>query len=869
MRPRWQFLSLTAVVMIAVTGCPSLQGPTLSVTPSVIDFGATATIETLLIRNTGGGALSWEVIEDIPWLSVDVATGVTPAGASDAVRVSVSRANLEPGDRSGVFTVRSTDGTLVRTIPVAMRVAGTPSMGVSPASLRVTLAPDAATGTGQITISNTGADPLTWSLTPRDPANAAATFPYLSFSPATTGVINPGQAPQVVVVTVTASELESDQVSILLDVLNVEADVRQSIALEIEVGASTQGAAIGVSATTLDFGAQNNELTFDVYNAGQAGSLLEFTVTAEPSGLLTVTPTTGSSEGTGDPQQVNVNRVPVTVRLDRTQMPVVPAGGVVQVSAAGLDSVQIAVDYERAGLIIEGAQNRARPPYVLRFVFLLRDSTGAVIDTLDPVVFEELQTAFRIEENGVPLDTNETNLFITRADRLTCNLAILLDYTGSMYAAIEALFPQSSNALQELYAGKTTDEGIIGAFVRSLPGNYGVSIMEYHERQQRNRLIHGFGPESDRDAMIQALKDFSLPRAEHGASEIHDAIIDACTRIEDEDAGRLSFYDTDVRALVFISDGRDTSSVATAEDAINYAKERRIRLYPIGFGQQVNGEVLRKMATDTGGHYYPAATVSELRNLLQRRTGASSGGGLIAEELRRQVFLTYITLDQQGSGTYAIRGSFRGDEGTFGQDAVVIPGDVRAGQLALLSTEVDPADNTAEVLLRADYVPRNISQIRFRVWTSPLTAGAPTPAMQVTRVADLQGGLVADWSLLEDTVGPNPIPESRVFTVLTTEDNPLPYGTSGQLLLFTFTGVPAEGFRFNFRVDNRIYVDPPVTKFFQHPETIPVGAAPYFAGIIPLMVEDGFDPDAPDAWNRDGDPADDFDDRFPDDDANQ
>jgi hypothetical protein len=101
--------------------------------------------------------------------------------------------------------------------------------------------------------------------------------------------------------------------------------------------------------------------------------------------------------------------------------------------------------------------------------------------------------------------------------------------------------------------------------------------------------------------------------------------------------------------------------------------------------------------------------------------------------------------------------------------------------------------------------------------------------------------------------------------VLTTEDNFLRYGAFGDLLRVRFAGVGPGSFDLGFRVDNRIYISPPVTKFFQYPDTLTVGTGSSAATVVPLLLSSGFDPDAPGAWDRDGDSVVDFDDLFPDD----
>jgi hypothetical protein len=64
-------------------------------------------------------------------------------------------------------------------------------------------------------------------------------------------------------------------------------------------------------------------------------------------------------------------------------------------------------------------------------------------------------------------------------------------------------------------------------------------------------------------------------------------------------------------------------------------------------------------------------------------------------------------------------------------------------------------------------------------------------------------------------------------------------------------------------VDNRIYVNPPFTKFFQYPDELVFTEGSASEDITPLLLSDGFDPNAPGAFDRDGDTIPDFDDLTP------
>ncbi len=854
----------------AMAGCPTTVTTPLSVQPIVINFGSESAKQSISIYNGASVAQSWSIEENVPWLTPSQTSGTTGSIETSRVYLNADRTGLTPGSYTGTVNVVTPSGT--QPVAVALTALGSPVIDVSPTVVNII----AAQETGQFTISNDGDGILTWSIGfyDVDDTTTAVSLPdAITFSSVGATLLQ-GEA-STVTITVDRSALDEGTYSFIARVSSIlgDTDVRVNIV-------QGDAPAIGVDVTTLDFGTDKTVLEFNVYNAGPSGTTLDFTVssdlqyTTESPDLISFDPASGSSQGTNN-LETYVDPVTISVVVFRDQMTGATDGGTITISADGLDPVNILVNVEAAPLSFEGAINRSRPPFIMRFVFLMRDQLGNAIDTLDETIFNGLKDAFTVYEDEKLIDTTETNVFVTSAQDLRYSIALMLDYTGSMYEAMKEFNPDSSDALQELYAGGSTnpDDGLVAGFLDSVPDAYSTALMEYHERQQQDRLIHGFASgTAGRDSIKAAMDELYVPAAEHGASEVFDAIVDACERIDARDAGFLALNDADVRALIFITDGRDTSSINSKEDTIDLATELRVRLYPIGFGSNVNSAVLQELATETGGHYYAAPDLATLQSLLVGDTGGD--GGLIITELKRQLVLTYNTLFQEGSHTYLINASYGGAEGSFQKDAVFATGgDVRAGQISLWTDGIFKPEGEdrgrAEIYVRTDYVPRNITQFRFRIYDE-------TGAARTTKIERISGGLIddANWHQFPDVETTNPIPGSSVLYFLTEENNPLQFSTFGSLLKITIDGYPLPGdadyvadaqFSLLFRVDNRLYINPPYTKFFQYPDELKVTYQPAHASEQPLSISSGFDPDATGAWNSDGDGADDFDDRRPDD----
>lgn len=91
--------------------------PTLSVTPSSLDFGSEETSLPINIANAGSGSLSWSVSANQSWITMN-----PTAGTNDGtVNISISRDGVSPGDYSGTVTIDSDGGTdyveIIMTMP--------------------------------------------------------------------------------------------------------------------------------------------------------------------------------------------------------------------------------------------------------------------------------------------------------------------------------------------------------------------------------------------------------------------------------------------------------------------------------------------------------------------------------------------------------------------------------------------------------------------------------------------------------------------------------------------------------------------------------------------------------------------------------
>jgi hypothetical protein len=628
-----------------------------------------STRESFAVFNAGSGALEWQAAEvvwdgltqtwvgqDVAWLSIDpekLAGSVS--GETDRIFLTADRNGLPPGTYSGAgIQLTSNGGTMV--VPVSMTIPGSTGGG-EPGTGQLIVSPTAVTingldDTATFTVKNEGNALVRWYIDIRiNAADVPLDTPIQIAAKPATAVTAPNET---VTVTVNVPDPLTFDTTYLNYVLAVRNQADDSLVAEVNVTVDQIGPpTIAVDPTILDFGEDGYQLSFLVANLGNPFSMLDFAVfrlvdattsTYEPydveaDPLIASIQAPGGMTGvrsdaltpTTEPW-VNARGVTVTISRDGIEEDLeyrdLWIGAVKGLDESGLPLIDTDVVPQKvqvrvaAAPHVEGATNRSRPPSLMRFVFLLRDKRGIAIDASDELIRDQM--TFYVKEDGFPLDPNESSQFVTGPDRLKYNIVLLLDFTGSMYNA------GVDDPLNRLAQGEAISQMVEAAkqFILDLPRTYRISIMEYHDRQQPSIIIHGF--DTNKASLIESLSNFALPAAEHGASEIYDVLYDACQALVQEDPAQLlPFDEADVRSVVFVSDGWDTSSTRRIDELTKFAQDSRVRLYPISFSGRistpVNESTLTAFAAETGGHIYHASEVGDLTKLLDTESSLSFG----------------------------------------------------------------------------------------------------------------------------------------------------------------------------------------------------------------------------------------------------
>jgi hypothetical protein len=175
---------------------------------------------------------------------------------------------------------------------------------------------------------------------------------------------------------------------------------------------------------------------------------------------------------------------------------------------------------------------------------------------------------------------------------LACGLGLGLFLVGPVSAdgpaAVVALVLDSSGSLTaaDLDAARELARGIL----RALPSGSEAAVFTFADE---SRLVQA------RTGDVAAIEQAILSLRPGGRrTALYDALYDASRYLRDVTAAR--------RAVVLLTDGRDTGSALSVEDGLKVAQEMSIPVFCVGVGR-VEERVLRRVAKLTAGEYAPVA----------------------------------------------------------------------------------------------------------------------------------------------------------------------------------------------------------------------------------------------------------------------
>lgn len=861
------------------------ESPRLEASPKSIIFGTALNERSIAIWNVGIGSVDWQINSSAfpAWLSLEpvdgsgIAEGTVSGDTTDEVVLRVNR-ELAPADvfeLSYTFNiVASGDATNIVTIDLSASIAQFPEFvleadSVDDRGISTLLIPEAE-NSRTFVIKNTGAGSLDWrfgelpswiaSISPAQGSLEAGTQQTITLSVDREGLVTPG--PQVFL-EITTNDPNNEVV--LFDVaLNVPPVIT-----------------IGTLPNSIAFNAEELTELLAVANFGDPGTILNYQAVTNVD-WLAIAPATGRSEGTTSTIKDFQEH---SVTVDRSRLDgegstarIIISGILVEdgvtIPDPSITPVEVTVTVEAAPLTIESAVPRMRVPSQVRSVLMMRNVRSESIAIPDSQL-TNIGNLFRISESEVPLELTETNQFLKKD--YSANILVLLDFSGSMLSSANAVAADGQLGDPSLLtddALTTIYQRTVPALLDELPDHYriGLGIFNDHARPEsgiiRMHTNNDGEPGFTRDKAILAGRIGSLDVNDNGATDFLPAVLEAAGIVQDEDLNDnlRPFHDADVKGVIVVSDGRDTSLERVAETA-NTIASMRTRLFMVGWGQNVVADPMIRLSSTTGGHYYSTdATptgefdpfgvpiripqVSELSNLFSLNA-ADECDESIPNDLDSQVVLSYTTLNRQTSVVIAADITFDDPNDQSSaclpdqedissgveyaqQDLSLVAGDLRLGQISLRSEGIENGEAT--VFVRADYMPRNITEMAFTI--SLTTFESPT--LTVSRVSQVADGLIFDWDLVEGPAG--------TYTVTSPDGEPLRFSDFGDLLALRISGV-TQPFTVNFEVTRPEYDGSDFeTKYFTHPDSILVGGGSFLGTSFPAAFFDS----RPDPLDLDG-----------------
>src|SRR5690625_567371 len=160
------------------------------------------------------------------------------------------------------------------------------------------------------------------------------------------------------------------------------------------------------------------------------------------------------------------------------------------------------------------------------------------------------------------------------------NIVLALDYSGSMQEGYA--LEKSKNAAEDYIAKLPTYDA-----------NTSISVVGFSD------LIHTFMDFTQN----YSLASLSVHKNLTGGTSIYDTVIYSVDLLKQRQGKK---------DIILMTDGSDTSSSASIEDAIAYANEADISLFLVALGGDINSEALERLANDTGGEVFYTHDASQL-----------------------------------------------------------------------------------------------------------------------------------------------------------------------------------------------------------------------------------------------------------------
>lgn len=483
------------------------------------------------------------------------------------------------------------------------------------------------------------------------------------------------------------------------------------------------------------------------------------------------------------------------------------------------------------GFAMENLRYSYSSPYLLDFMFMLRDSNvpglgfGLVTDPTN-------LTAICLED-GTPISASETGYFLTRASTRPLRGYLVLDFSESLAAS-------PANIASEVTGAQY--------FIDQQPADAQFGAYEFHREDWEPQQVLPLT--SDKGLIDSAIAGIwtNYVQGYFSGSRCFDALVAAATTF-------VGINPNEQRCLIFVSDGIDTSSTNTLDDAMAAATNRNIQIYAVGISANADVFTLSSLSIGTGGKLF----------LVQPLFNSQDQFSLLSKEFQAQYILRWATLDRQAKPfTPSFSLLYQGlqadsptnpitpaqtniDNSTTPPTTNIVPastnfviglyyptsnGPPSGVVTGVVSLAADGEIQPASITLRAAYVPQRIQH--FRVHYRP---NYPcVPLLDSTNFGELLFGCVLTQT--DDGAG-------GAYVTLTNTVPPsfsLPFPGFGPMLTFQFKDSfnVSNAFSF-FSIDNSIYTNLGGQSFIiQSNSFITSYPALPFGTPVPWLVSQGY-----------------------------
>ena len=231
----------------------------------------------------------------------------------------------------------------------------------------------------------------------------------------------------------------------------------------------------------------------------------------------------------------------------------------------------------------------------------------SITDNLGNPLSGLTEANFIVEEDGVV----ETPITVTPlgGTSVSISVALVIDRSGSMRG--QKLIDAKLAAIEFVNLMQNQDKGAIVSFSNDILVNQNFT--------------------NDKALLINAIQSLTA----NGGTRLYDVAIQTVNLIKNQ-PGR--------KAVILLSDGEDTASSSTLNQAIAVAVTENVPIFTIGLGVSPGSTadvVLNRLANSTGGQYFVAPSSSDLEELYR----------LISRQLENQYKISYKTHNETLDGS--------------------------------------------------------------------------------------------------------------------------------------------------------------------------------------------------------------------------